>query len=68
MFTFKRRSENGYSAHCAAHVIPSSSPTNGHVYTHEDQISSAAMLAVKRSAGVAPELNLRNLLHSSGEV
>ena len=28
-----------------------------------DQKCSAAMMAAKRSAGVAPEVNLRNLLH-----
>ena len=34
---------------------------------YEDQNGSAAMLAAKRSAGVAPEVNLRNALHISDE-
>ena len=32
-----------------------------------EEIGSAAMLATKRSAGVAPELNLRNLLQADNK-
>ena len=32
-----------------------------HVCKHRDQNGSAAMVAAKRSAGVTPEVNLRNL-------
>ena len=32
-----------------------------------DQKGSAAMMAVKKSAGVAPKLNLRNPLHTEGK-
>ena len=38
------------------------------VFKYEDQKDSAAMLAVKSSAGVAPEVNLRNSLHAGKEV
>ena len=47
-----------------------SSPTNAckKVFKFEDQKDSAAMLAVKSSAGVAPEVNLRISLHAGKEV
>ena len=38
------------------------------VVKFEDQRDSAAMLAVKSSAGVAPEVNLRISLHAGKEV
>ena len=34
-----------------------------YIYKYIDQKGSVAMLAVKRSVGVAPEMNLRNPLH-----
>ena len=39
-----------------------------HVCKCVDQKGLAAMLADKRSAGLAPEVNLRNLLHSGDVV
>ena len=43
-----------------------SSSTNAYVYIYKyvDQNGSATMLIIKTSAGVAPELSLRNLLHT----
>ena len=38
------------------------------VFKYEFQKDSVAMLAVKSSAGVAPEVNLRNSLHAGNEV
>ena len=35
-----------------------------HLCKYVDQKGSAAMLAIKSSAGVAPELNLRNLFYA----
>ena len=35
------------------------------MYKYVDQKSSAAILAIKRSAGVTPEVNLRNPLHTN---
>ena len=37
------------------------------VCKHVDQYGSAAILAAKRSAGVAPEVNLRIPLHTGDE-
>ena len=37
------------------------------MYKYVDQKGSAAMLAIKRSAGVTTELNLRSLLHAGNE-
>ena len=34
------------------------------VYKYVDEKGSAAMLAIKRSSGVVPEMNLRNPLHA----
>ena len=34
------------------------------VYKYVDEKGSAAMLAIKRSVGVVPEVNLRNQLHA----
>ena len=44
-------------------------PVFQYLYVHKyvDQKDSAAMPAVKRSAGVAPEVNLRNPLHAGDE-
>ena len=39
-----------------------------YVYKYMDPKGLAAMLAVKRSADVTPEVNLRNPLHASDEV
>ena len=50
--------------HRDAHSVMAMSTTNvcKNMYKYADQIkSSAAILAIKRSAGVAPEVNLRNL-------
>ena len=41
---------------------------DSHVCKYVDQKGLAAMLADKRSAGVAPVVNLRNLLHSGDVV
>ena len=38
------------------------------VHMYVDQNGLAAMLAVKRSAGVTPKVNLRNPLHTGGKV
>ena len=38
-----------------------------YVYKYVERKSSFAMLAVKRSAGVAPEVNLRNPLSACDE-
>ena len=38
------------------------------MYKYTDKNGSVAMLAVKRSAGVTPEVNLRDLLHAGQEV
>ena len=38
-----------------------------YLYKYLDQKGSAAILAVKRSASVAPEVNLRNSLHAGDE-
>ena len=38
-----------------------------YVHKYVDQKGSAAMPAVKGSAGVAPEVNLRNPLHAGDE-
>ena len=48
--------------HRDAHSVMAMSTTNACKNMYADQIkSSAAILAIKRSAGVAPEVNLRNL-------
>ena len=38
-----------------------------YVYKYVNQKGSAAILAIKRSAGIAPEVNLRNPLHTGDE-
>ena len=38
-----------------------------HIRKYVDQKDSAAMLAIQWSAGVTPEVNLRNLLHTGDE-
>ena len=52
-----------------AHLIPGTSTTNDYVHLckYVDEKCSAAMLAVNRSAGVAPEVKLRNRLHPRNE-
>ena len=52
--------------HCAAHWLPGLSPTNARIYMYKyvDQKGLAAMLAIKRLAGVTQEVNLRNSLHA----
>ena len=49
--------------------ILGSSPHNAYIYVYKyvDRKISFAMLAVKRSAGVAPEVNLRNPLSTCDE-
>ena len=42
-------------------------PTCLYVYKYVDQKGSAAMLAIKRSEGVTPKVNLRNPLHVGEE-
>ena len=37
------------------------------VHKYVDRNGSAAMLTAKRSAGVTPEVNLRNMLHAGEE-
>ena len=58
-------------AHSLAHLdqIPDLNSTNAytHMCTYVDQKGLAAMLVIKRSAGVAPEPNLRNPLHEVDE-
>ena len=58
-------------AHSLAHLhqIPDLSSTYAytHMYTYVDQKGLAALLVIKRSAGVAPSLNLRNQLHEGDE-
>ena len=47
---------------------PSSSLTNAYVgVQYVDQKGSATVLVAKRSAGVTPEVNLKNLLHAGKE-
>ena len=50
-------------------IIPKTESIKHHKYVCEyiDQKGSAAMLAVKRSAGVAPEVGLGNPLSASDE-
>ena len=40
---------------------------NQFLYEYMDQKGSAGMLAMKRLAGVAPEVNLRNPSHAGNE-
>ena len=61
-----RQGSLSYSAHCATHRVPGSSPINVCFFFHVE-VRSAAMLAVKRSAGVTLEVNLRNPLHTGNE-
>ena len=51
-------------AHTVSHLVLGLSPT---LYKYMDQKGSLAMLATKRSAGVASEVNLRNPLHANKE-
>ena len=51
-------------APCAAHGIPGSSPSN---VCKSKWISSTAILAIKRSASVTSEVNVRNPLHTGEE-
>ena len=37
------------------------------MYKYVDQKDSAAMLAIKRLVGIAPEVNVRDPLHASGK-
>ena len=56
-FHFKIKAEN---------KVPDSSPNNA--WTQYVNLKGpAAMLATKKSAGVAPEMNLRNPLHTGDE-
>ena len=56
-FHFKIKAEN---------KVPDSSPNNAWTQ-YVDLKGPAAMLAAKKSAGVAPEVNLRNSLHVGNE-
>ena len=53
----------------AARSAPGSSPTNACVCIckYVDQNDSAAMMAAKKSAGVTPDMNLRNTLHTGNK-
>ena len=55
--------------HTAKHSIPGLSPTNAclYVYKYNDQQGLAAVMAIKRSAGIAPVVILRNPLHAGEE-
>ena len=53
---------DGLSVHCATHSSQVQVPL-----ILEKVCGSAAMLTVRRSAGVAPEVNLRNPLHTGDE-
>ena len=61
-----RNGSDGQSAYCVTDSILCSSPRNACFYADKyvDQKGSAAMLDIKRSAGVAPNMNLRNPLHA----
>ena len=41
---------------------------DAYIYKYVDQRGSAAILADKRPAGVAPDVNLKNRLHAVNEV
>ena len=68
MFKFKRKSENQISGESEWFSRLERALYRTLDPQFKDQISSAALLAVKRSAGVVPQLNMRNRLHSGGEV
>ena len=54
--------------HHAGHAIVGSNPTNACIHVQIcGSNSSAAMLVTKWSAGVAPEVNIRNLLRAGDE-
>ena len=57
-----RNGSEGWSAHSATHSIAGLSSTNACIflYKYMDHKGLGAILVIKRSAGVAPEVNLRN--------
>ena len=68
-FSVKLGPGQGFSGGSKYSVTPSLSTTNAciHVYRYVDQKGLATVLATNRSAGVARDLSLRNLLHTGDE-